>query len=259
MSRGEFVGFVDPDDWVDKDYYEKLYRAAKINKTDIAKAEEIKVHKDGSKHRQPDLNKRIQNGIRKGIPLCLLFDYEHCTGIYKKEGLLKNEVRYGIIRNAEDNIFLLQATFFLNSISIVSNTFYYYRKHDKSTEAVREKVYYESILQCFKYHVEFINNLSIEKDLYNKIFLKGFEFAKARLVEIQDTPELKSYENEYINQIFDILLLYKFEKEYLLTSYYKGYSTLSAYEQIINSKSYFIAKALTWMPRKILNLYRKLL
>jgi glycosyltransferase involved in cell wall biosynthesis len=257
IASGEFIGFVDPDDWVDLDYYEKLYLSAKVNKTDIAKAEEIKVHEEGSKHRQLDLNKRIQSGIKEGIPLCLLFDYEHCTGLYRKEILLNNGVRYGIVRNAEDIIFLLQATFFSNTISLVPNTYYYYRKHDNSTEAVREKVYYESILECFKFHVEFINNQTIEKELYDKIFLKGFEFAKARLSEIQENPVLRSYENEYINQIIDIMLLYKFDKKYLLSSYYQGYSANSNYEKIINSKLYFVARVLTWLPRKILSPFIK--
>ena len=36
FAKGEFIGFVDSDDWVDKDYYEKLYNAAKNYNCDIA-------------------------------------------------------------------------------------------------------------------------------------------------------------------------------------------------------------------------------
>lgn len=36
MANGEYLGFVDSDDWVDLDYFEKLYTAAKKYECDIA-------------------------------------------------------------------------------------------------------------------------------------------------------------------------------------------------------------------------------
>ncbi len=35
IARGEFIGFVDADDYVDLDFYEKLYHSAKKNNTNI--------------------------------------------------------------------------------------------------------------------------------------------------------------------------------------------------------------------------------
>lgn len=35
-AKGEYLGFVDSDDWVDLDYFEKLYRVAKSSNCDIA-------------------------------------------------------------------------------------------------------------------------------------------------------------------------------------------------------------------------------
>ena len=36
IATGEYIGFVDSDDWVDFDFYEKLYSAAKKHNFDIA-------------------------------------------------------------------------------------------------------------------------------------------------------------------------------------------------------------------------------
>ncbi len=36
-ARGEYIGFVDSDDWIDLNYYEVLYNAAKIQDADLAK------------------------------------------------------------------------------------------------------------------------------------------------------------------------------------------------------------------------------
>jgi glycosyltransferase involved in cell wall biosynthesis len=35
IAKGEFIGFVDSDDWVDLDFYEKLYNTAKEYNEDI--------------------------------------------------------------------------------------------------------------------------------------------------------------------------------------------------------------------------------
>ena len=37
-AQGEYIGFVDADDWVDKDFFEKLYNATQKYNADIATA-----------------------------------------------------------------------------------------------------------------------------------------------------------------------------------------------------------------------------
>ena len=41
IASGEYLGFVDADDWVDVDFFEKLYNAAQAYKVDIALANNI--------------------------------------------------------------------------------------------------------------------------------------------------------------------------------------------------------------------------
>lgn len=43
IAKGEYLGFVDPDDWIDLDYYEKLYNAAIGTNADIATAGIIRI------------------------------------------------------------------------------------------------------------------------------------------------------------------------------------------------------------------------
>ena len=45
VAKGEYIGFVDSDDWVDLDYFEKLYNSAKQNNCDIAVAGVIRLNK----------------------------------------------------------------------------------------------------------------------------------------------------------------------------------------------------------------------
>ena len=43
IAKGEYIGFVDSDDWIDFDYYEKLYLTAKKYNSDVALADYIRI------------------------------------------------------------------------------------------------------------------------------------------------------------------------------------------------------------------------
>lgn len=50
IARGKYIGFVDSDDWVDDNYFEKLYCAAENNNCDIAVAGIIRLSKFNKKN-----------------------------------------------------------------------------------------------------------------------------------------------------------------------------------------------------------------
>jgi len=251
IATGEFIGFVDADDYVDLDFFEKLYLSAKQFNTNIAKAEVSKIFKNGKIIPQPGLNLRIQNGIEKEIPLCLLFDYEHWSGIYKTELIKTFQIKYADIRNAEDAIFLLQATYFLESITIIKNVSYYYRQHENSTEAIRGEEYYDSIQECFNLHVDFINNQNMSKHLYSLIFLKGFDFARTRYNELLERPDLNNFVNEYFDRIIELLFIYKYDQADLLLGFYNGLKIQRFREAQKQSRYYKLAKVIAWFPGKL--------
>ena len=47
IARGEYIGFVDADDWIDLNFFEKLYEAAKKYDADVACAEIKRPHANG--------------------------------------------------------------------------------------------------------------------------------------------------------------------------------------------------------------------
>ena len=46
IAAGEYIGFVDSDDWIDLDYFEKLYNAATKYNLDIALATNVRISKN---------------------------------------------------------------------------------------------------------------------------------------------------------------------------------------------------------------------
>ena len=50
IAKGEYIGFVDSDDWVDEDFYEKLYIAAIEKDSDIATSSILKHKKQRKRY-----------------------------------------------------------------------------------------------------------------------------------------------------------------------------------------------------------------
>ncbi len=251
IAKGEYIGFIDADDYIDSDFYEKLYTAVEINKSDISKTEAIKLHSDGRKIKQLNLNKKIRNGIKNKTPLFLLFTHQHWTAIFKRDLLINNGIGYPDIRNAQDNVFLLHVNYFAKSISLVSDTFYYYRQHSLSTVSVKEEPFFNSILQSFKLYVDFINTHNMDKKYYDLFFIRSFKKIIIRYKEMDKVTELDEYKREYVKTALNIMSQYKYDTGYLLDNFFKTLTYDERIQQLKKSKAYRIGRAITWLPSKI--------
>ena len=124
-AGGEYIGFVDPDDYVDLDFYEKLYNAATSVDACIAKGGMISVQTDGQTDKS-DLSKRVEKDKRN-------FNYQFSTAIYRREFLNKNNLRFlDGVSIGEDVNFLIKAVHLANRVAVVHDTYYWYIRRDDS-------------------------------------------------------------------------------------------------------------------------------
>ena len=108
-ARGEYLAFVDADDYVDACFLERLYVKAVAGQLDIVKGRICYVKEDGTRANRPELNDKIRKGVQLGKPLFCLFHYQHQSALYRRAWLLKHGICYGMSRLAEDVTFLLRA------------------------------------------------------------------------------------------------------------------------------------------------------
>ncbi|MDR1027736.1 MAG: glycosyltransferase [Rickettsiales bacterium] len=101
-AKGEFIHFCDPDDFVDLDFFEKLYNAAKKDNLDVVRGNFIKYNLDGGIDRGASAkNAAITN------PLC--YDY-HWIFLFKKDFLRKNNLKYDEdLPTGQDTVFIMRA------------------------------------------------------------------------------------------------------------------------------------------------------
>ena len=128
-ADGEYIGFVDSDDYVDFDFYEKLYLAAHYDNADIAKGDLREVFPDGKVRTYP-VNESILKYHNK-----LCFNLSFTTGIYRKALLLKHNHFFNIkLIHTEDLVWLNKAVISANKVAVITDVFYYYIRRGDSTD-----------------------------------------------------------------------------------------------------------------------------
>lgn len=132
-ANGEYIGFVDSDDWVDIDFYEKLYDSAKRHNAEIAAAGFFKVKSNSKKPRTVYTEEELFSDIQEKINICNIPKYCYVWNkIYKLSELKKNNLKFTENVNYEDVRFTIRALYYLERLVTVPDVFYYYRSRKNS-------------------------------------------------------------------------------------------------------------------------------
>ena len=216
IATGEYIGFVDSDDYIDLDYYEKLYNAAKKYNSDIALATNIRIGNGETKKRLNIKEEIFVTEIQDK------YDINHqpknpcpTNKIYKKELLDKNNIIWPEGVYYEDKIFTLKAVYYANGVVSVPNINYYYFRNKNST-----------VLSTLRKHKK---NLIDDKNNAN---LEVLNFLKENNVNIRD-KDFWAITNEY--KIFNITVIRV--KESLKTSKYYLFGIIKIWTNKINPKT----------------------
>ena len=156
--QGEYVGFVDSDDWVDEDYFEKLYSSAKKFDADIALATNIRTGNGKAKKRLNITKEEYITDLQGKFDICHLWKDSCPTNkIYRTEFIKNNNISFPEGVYCEDKLFTVKAVYYANGIVTVPDTFYYYFRnpdstsHNKSVEKERKNDKNNARLEVLKF------------------------------------------------------------------------------------------------------------
>ena len=172
VAAGEYIGFVDSDDFVVLDFYEKLYDRATSTDADIVKGE-ARVVDYGGKEAPfgpsfADIKKNRAN-----------FVYTFWSAIYRHDFLTKNKLDFPVgVIVAQDTVFLAKAVILANKIELVEDVYYCYVRQASSLDSDAlsvEKL--KSNVESNGIIVDFINNEAVDdKDAYNIVFIERLKY-----------------------------------------------------------------------------------
>lgn len=181
-AKGEFIGFVDSDDYVDHKMYEKMYSIAIRSSAEIVTCgyQSVDDNKKITKTVAPPLqsNKIITHQDMKSvihkahINKFLWFTWRN---IYKRELLLDNNIVYDEeIDYGEDNIFNLNAFYNAKNIVAIDEPLYYYRINPTGLSKSSVKPYLnKSVQKEYERKYQFYNEYNLweecKEDLSNYV------------------------------------------------------------------------------------------
>ena len=154
---GEYIGFVDSDDWVEKDMFETMYRTAIDNNVDVVRCN-TKLHKSGKVEERwnpPYCNQKLsrQEIEKQIIPLLIApekeknYDQRLLRGcvcaIYKRDIIFDNNIHFTDLKSGEDILFAIDVMLRSNGLYILPNAFYHYMFYNsdslsKSTSSINQ-------------------------------------------------------------------------------------------------------------------------
>lgn len=181
-ASGEYIGIVEPDDYISPDMYEELYKAAKEYALDFVKADfyRFTANEGGERefaynHLSPnpaDYHKVFNPGRQ---PEALRFIMNTWSGIYRRDFLEKYGIRHHETPGAsfQDNGFWIQ-TFVYGERAMLIDKPYYRNRRDNPDSSVnsREKVY------CINIEYDYIRGLLIKNPVVWERFKYMYWFKK---------------------------------------------------------------------------------
>ena len=154
IANGEYLGFVDSDDYIDLDFYEKLYGIAKTKDADIVKGVLKIIQLNGHV-----IINNSNETIRKNNTR-MAFTYDWCTAIYRASLVHDNNIRFPAeCPKAEDCVFLNRCMIKSKKFIFIDDTCYYYCKRNGSLNSKKlSPEYIKSTLTAVRLILEGLNS-----------------------------------------------------------------------------------------------------
>lgn len=151
-AKGEYIAFVDSDDWVEPDMFERMYNHAKeLNNADLCVCQAYKEYFDNT----PSVilaNPKITEGVfthnKRAFFLTHYVSY-FWTFLYNRELINRHDIRYPEDRSADDSFFLACALMTASSIAFVEKPFYHYLIRPGSICTTKDSDKYKKRLVVF--------------------------------------------------------------------------------------------------------------
>ncbi|WP_215147080.1 glycosyltransferase family 2 protein [Exiguobacterium sp. s91] len=227
-ASGDFIIFIDPDDYVHKDFVLQLVNSLKINDAGLAVCGHTKIYKNGLEEKsKAEENLFIGDQIIEEYflgtsPLTVLM----CDKIFLTNIIKTNKIYCPVeVTSGQDQVFILEYLMHVNKVVTINNNYYYYYQRVGSKSKRYEFYIFEKTIVklLFLKKILIENNKFIkyrknyEMRMYMNLFSQGFlsyknnnnkEFFKSFIQMRNET--IKFVGKKRYEIFFDILLNKKF-------------------------------------------------
>lgn len=161
IAKGEYIAFVDSDDYIDKRMYEELYNASINNKSDIVICDYQKIYSNNEINNYKLVKKYQIENLSKIQALSRLYDVDSSAYIVAWNKLYKrslfDQLRYPNGRLYEDEFITYKLLYYSNNITYLPLRLYYYMQREDSITSMKKNSEDRlDVIFAFKERLEFI-------------------------------------------------------------------------------------------------------
>ena len=203
QGKGNYIYYLDSDDWIDADYLEAMYAKARETGQDVvANANYVLEFEDGSQNAVSGDFGFIHEGYYPTARVQTFFLPTVCTRLYKREYLSRIGLRFPPLKNGEDIYYTGLAELMQKSSYVFRGPLHHYWQRDSSLTHERGKGYY--YIQSFKLLFDELVKRGIPTEDI-RLFYAGplvldtqekFDFVRAFMLEIE--PQVRRHPQLYV-------------------------------------------------------------
>lgn len=177
-ASADYIGYIDADDYIEAEMYEKLYQAMLEKDYDIVDCRMVMdmpngvqyVHKK-AEDKEEIVAYSIMEGGHQWIGKFLDSQYGGgiVTGIYRKSLIVENKIAFPEHLRYEDNYWQSILLCYVKSIYHLADSFYHYRQHASSTVHKRNEWHHLDRLEIELRKLEMYDRLHITERFHDEV------------------------------------------------------------------------------------------
>ena len=172
QAQGEYIAFVDSDDWVEPTMFEELYNEAqKQGGVDLCYCQASKDYLDGKPSeilRSPEVEPGDFTPEKRRHFLANYVSY-FWTFIYRREQIENNAIRYPEERSADDSYFVACNLLTAKTIARVDKPFYHYLIRPGSVVTTKNSTKYQKRLAVFGHLMEYAKSHGVYEEYKSEV------------------------------------------------------------------------------------------
>jgi glycosyltransferase involved in cell wall biosynthesis len=289
IAKGEYIGFVDGDDWVEEEMFEKLYNNAISNNTDITMCasciydEFSKVSiKDNDYYNLKSFDSSFENKVfshKDTKEFILNINVVIWNKIYKRDFMEKIKARFIEGYIYEDLPFFFHTYLNAKRVTLIRDILYYYRTRRlgatmaESTGKIIDRIdmallswfmiseadYYPEIALTFKEW--FIEDIFHRYTLTDYKYQKEYFFRMKKVFSLIDASDIDFVRKcgmfSYLD--YNTVKNYKYDKcmKLFLSKYKLSVKRIFTVREILNKRINQLARLIVQDKKNIINYYKK--
>ena len=169
IAKGEYISFIDSDDWIDLEMFKEMYDNAKTNNSDVVICDMKMIGEDNELYiKGMQDNRKIFNKkeVREIIYTSLLSNSQFnsmANKIYRKEIIKNNNIKLDSkIFYAEDWLLNMEFFKYCTKVTYINKCFYFYRRgHESSSSGYKDDTFEKVGLWIYRKRKQYAKKLDL--------------------------------------------------------------------------------------------------